>query len=184
MNYNERNKIKQAERLAAREAVRAQYRGERPAAIQAAKEEPTLDNLFKAPLFADSYGSYIFDSTNQMLLQSIEDCGLGMDLQIAFSHMLASAYNGHEGLHPEIKLTRYNELKTRILERFEFPMKWSHGGECLTDAAGHEFFLVRAWGYLTGNPCRLSNEEAIKVQDSMLEKFCNEFNKRYGGKNV
>lgn len=182
MNYNERNKIKQAERLAAREVARAQHRGKRQAAIQAAKEEPTLENLFKTPLFGDWCGCYVFDSTNQMMLQCIEDAQLGDDLQITFCHMMASAYNGYEGLHPEMKVTRYNELKTRILERFEFPMKWS--GECLTDAAGHEFFLVRAWGYLTGNPCKLSNEEAIKVQDSMLEKFCNEFNKRYGGKNV
>lgn len=96
---------------------------------------------FEFPFRSDDYGIYVFTGDNQTTFNWM--CDLGEELR----QRIISKLNGDP--QENLGFTDVTRDSETIL------------------ISGQEILLVRGWGYLKS--CGLSPDEAIKVQDSLLD---------------
>ena len=100
-----------------------------------------LNKYFKAPFHTDDYYLYIFDSNNQVMFNILDDNEQKID-------MIIDCMNDK---------SEYKFANVTI------------NGENI-DIDNKPILCVRGFGYLTGaGALRLSNEDAIEIQNNMLE---------------
>lgn len=174
--YNERNKLKAAERKATAAEKRKLFRKERPLL--------SWRKLFPGKFHIDEYGCYIFDCTNQMVLHSMEDAFIGLnatspetrlDMQIALMQMLVEVMGSP--IHWKKEVEKYMPYRKMVLDVITLPLK-QVDGECIADSSGVELAVARGWGYLTGVK-KYPAEKAAAIQDSMIADICAAFNEKY-----
>ena len=108
-----------------------------------------INKYFKAPFYTDDYYMYIFDSNNQVMFNILDN-----------------------------NKQKINMIIDCLNDKSEYKFaNVSINGENI-DIDNKPILCVRGFGYLTGaGALGLSNEDAIKIQNDMLEFVKNEITK-------
>ena len=181
--YNERNRIKAAERkrdkeLKAAEKQRLKDEGQR---LNLEKKRDAHKHLGWRDVFGpevrmDSMGLYLWNREMSQMAGMASDDNTG-DIFLA---MLVMAVNGYS-LPPQDwdkKTTEGTQLIDQYRGTLAMPLKAD--GEAITDQNEKDLFVARGWGYMTSPGCLgLDNETAARIQDDMIKEFVDKFNKRW-----
>lgn len=179
--YNERNRLKAAERKRDKELNAAEKQ-------RLKDEEQRLDmereqyrqlgwhDVFGLEVRMDSMGLYLWNrEMSQMSGMASED-----NTGDTFLAMLVMAVNGYS-IPPQDwdkKTTEGTQLIDQYRGTLAMPLKAD--GEAITDQNGKDLFVARGWGYMTSPGCLgLDGETAARIQDNMIKEFVETFNKKW-----
>lgn len=175
--YNERNRIKAAERK--------RDKGLKAAEKQRLNLEKKRDqhrhlgwrDVFGSEVRMDSMGLYLWNREMSQMSGMSSDDNTG-DIFLA---MLVMAINGYS-LPPQDWDKKTSE-GTQLIEQYRstLAMPLKADGEAMVDRNGKDLFVARGWGYMTSPGCMgLDNETAAGMQDDMIKEFVDKFNTRWG----
>lgn len=182
--YNERNRIKTAERkrdkeLKAAEKQRLKDEEQRLNTERKREQHRHLEwrDVFGSEVRMDSMGLYLWNREMSQIAGQAQDDITGD----TFLAMLVMAVNGYS-IPPQDwdkKTTEGTQLIEQYRSTLAMPLKAD--GEAMIDQNGKDLFVARGWGYMTSPGCLgLDGETAARIQDNMIKEFVETFNKRWG----
>jgi hypothetical protein len=174
LSYNERNKIKAAERKRLQEEKRVAL-GKRPIA---AKPEGWR-KYFPLPVRTDDmYPIYLFDLKNQMMLMRSDELDDDKPMELLM-HMVSAAVNNYECAPQSsgLRETAWRESSKALwLNRIK---RVTAVDDTIIAQDGTVLIIARGWGYLTGT-LALPGDAAAEIQDTMLREIAEMINRKYG----
>jgi len=170
LTYNERNRIKAAERKQDKKlkAAEKQRVKEEERQLNREKKKEQHRNLgwrdvFGSEVRMDSMGLYLWNSDMSQMSGMACDDNTGD----TFLAMLVMAVNGYS-IPPQDwdkKTTEGTQLIEQYRSTLAMPLKAD--GEAITDQNEKDLFVARGWGYMTSPGCLgLDGETAARIQDN------------------
>lgn len=175
--YNERNRIKAAERKRDKELNAAEK--QRLSLEKKRDQHRHLGwrDVFGSEVRMDSMGLYLWNHEMSQMSGMASDDNTGS----IFLAMLVMAVNGYSV--PPQDWDKKTSEGLQLIEQYRsnLAMPLKADGEAITDRNGEDLFVARGWSYMTSPGCMgLDNETAARIQDDMIKEFVDKFNTRWG----